>query len=107
MNIKTWILICSIVNTGLLTHAQQYSVNKNAHSHNDYLQPQPFYTAYANRFASIEIDVFLKNDSLYVAHEEKEIKAGHTIQNLYLKPLLEQVALQKIKYTLMEGSFNF
>ena len=107
MNIRTWILLCSLVNTGLLTHAQQYSVNKNAHSHNDYLQPQPFYTAYANRFASIEIDVFLKNDSLYVAHEEKEIKPGHTLQNLYLKPLLAQLALQKNKVYPDGGKLQF
>ncbi|MCK7556317.1 hypothetical protein MKQ70_15345 [Chitinophaga sedimenti] len=30
--------------------AQQYKVNTNAHSHNDYLQPQPFYLAHANHF---------------------------------------------------------
>lgn len=100
-------MVCSLAGTGLLTHAQQYSVNKNAHSHNDYLQTQPFYMAYANRFASIEIDVFLKNDSLYVAHEEKEIKPGHTIQNLYLKPLLQELTLQKGKVYPGGGKLQF
>lgn len=100
-------MMCSLAGTGLLTHAQQYSVNKNAHSHNDYLQAQPFYTAYANRFASIEIDVFLKNDSLYVAHDAQEIKPGHTIQNLYLKPLLQELSLQKGKIYPDGGKLQF
>ncbi|WP_134090194.1 alkaline phosphatase [Olivibacter sp. XZL3] len=107
MKIQKWICLCSLVGSGLLAQAQQYSVNKHAHAHNDYLQVQPFYTAYANRFASIEIDVFLKNDSLYVAHEEKEIKPGHTIQNLYLKPLLQQMALQNDKVYPDGGGLQF
>lgn len=107
MNLKKWILLGSLVGTGLLTQAQHYSVNANAHSHNDYLQTQPFYTAHANRFASIEIDVFLQGDSLYVAHEEKEIKSGHTIQNLYLQPLLQQMALHGGKVYPEGGQLQF
>ncbi|WP_130854863.1 alkaline phosphatase [Olivibacter jilunii] len=107
MNIRKWICACSLASSGLFAHAQQYTVNKNAHSHNDYLQAQPFYTAYANRFASIEIDVFLKNDSLYVAHEEEEIKPGHTIQNLYLKPLLQQISLHNGKVYPEGGQLQF
>lgn len=107
MNLIKSILLGSLVCSGLLSHAQSYSVNKNAHSHNDYLQVQPFYTAYANQFASIEIDVFLKGDSLYVAHEEESIKSGHTIQNLYLKPLLEQIARHNGKVYPNGGHLQF
>ncbi|MEH6304373.1 alkaline phosphatase [Olivibacter sp. CPCC 100613] len=107
MNSKKWICLCSLISVGLFAQAQSYSVNKNAHSHNDYLQAQPFYTAYANRFASIEIDVFLKNDSLYVAHEEGQIKPGHTLQALYIKPLLHEIALHHGKVYPEGGKLQF
>lgn len=57
------------------------------HSHNDYQQIIPFWTAYENGLNSIEIDVFLKNDTLYVTHSESEIIKERTIENLYLNPL--------------------
>lgn len=57
------------------------------HSHNDYYQQFPFWKAYNNGLNSIEIDVFYKNDSLFVAHEEKEIDVVKTFETLYLKPL--------------------
>lgn len=74
-------------------HAQQYSVNKNAHSHNDYLQPQPFYLAHANHFFSIEIDVFFKGDQLLVAHTPAEITSLRTIESLYIEPLMREMKL--------------
>ena len=45
----------------------------------------PFWTAYKNGLNSIEIDLFLKNDSLYVTHSESEMDiADRTIEHLYL-----------------------
>jgi alkaline phosphatase len=73
--------------------AQQYQVNKNAHSHNDYLQKQPFYLAHANHFYSMEIDVFLRDTQLLVAHTEKEIQANRTIESLYLEPLISEIKI--------------
>lgn len=73
--------------------AQKYEVGKNAHSHNDYLQSQPFYTAHGNGFASMEIDVFQVGNELYVAHEEEEIDPKRTIESLYIEPLLRQIEL--------------
>ncbi|PIB30570.1 alkaline phosphatase [Maribacter sp. 4G9] len=63
------------------------------HSHNDYAQPVPFWDAYANQLNSIEVDVFLKDDTLYVTHDEKDIVPGRTLQNLYLNPLMQAMAL--------------
>lgn len=63
------------------------------HSHNDYRQTVPFWSAYANGLSSIEVDVFCKNDTLYVTHSEPDIRKGHTIANLYLKPLQKTVDL--------------
>ena len=57
------------------------------HSHNDYTHQKPFYDAVANQAFSIEADVFVVGDSLIVAHSRKEIKAGNTLENLYLKPI--------------------
>lgn len=65
-----------------------YSQNSiKIHSHNDYNQIIPFWDAYANGANSIEADIFLKNDNLYVAHDEKSITASRTLEALYLKPL--------------------
>jgi alkaline phosphatase len=62
------------------------------HSHNDYNQTVPFWDAYANGANSIEADVFLKDNDLYVAHNENDITTSRTLTSLYLKPL--EIALQ-------------
>ncbi|HEY8920231.1 MAG TPA: alkaline phosphatase [Chitinophaga sp.] len=59
----------------------------NAHAHNDYEHPLPFYTAYYKNFGSIEADVFARNGQLYVAHNEKDIDSSRTLAALYLQPL--------------------
>ncbi|TXE07194.1 alkaline phosphatase [Seonamhaeicola algicola] len=62
------------------------------HAHNDYLQNIPFWNAFSNGATSIEIDVHLKNNKLYVAHTQNEIDTSRTLETLYLKPL--QTAMQ-------------
>lgn len=74
-----------------LSHAQQTA---RIHSHNDYEQPVPFWTAMASGLSSVEVDIFLKNDTLYATHEEHEIKAGRTIASLYLEPLKKAMDLE-------------
>lgn len=76
--------------------AQQrpYSV-ANAHAHNDYDHPLPFYTAYNAGFGSIEADVILYYGRLFVTHDTAGIKPQRTLQSLYLEPL--QKAVQKAK----------
>ncbi|WP_162418762.1 alkaline phosphatase [Cyclobacterium roseum] len=66
----------------------------NIHSHNDYLQQVPFWEAYANGAASIEADVILQRDTLFVAHEKESIRQGHTLTSLYLEPILRAKRLQ-------------
>ncbi|MEN2401801.1 alkaline phosphatase [Flavobacterium sp. MC2016-06] len=65
------------------------------HSHNDYNQTIPFWDAYANGATSIEADIFLKDNNLYVSHNQEDITASKTLEALYLKPL--QTALE-MKY---------
>ena len=64
-----------IVSAFCLLSAQSrvYSSVENVHSHNDYLQNVPFYTAYSTRCASIEADVFLVDGELYVRSEERRV----------------------------------
>lgn len=63
------------------------------HSHNDYYKKVPFWEAYSCGLNSIEIDVFLKNDSLYVTHSEDEIIKNRDIESLYLKPMRNALEL--------------
>lgn len=65
----------------------------NAHSHNDYEQPIPFYAAYNEMFGSIEADIFWYNNELLVAHSKKELPLHRTLEDMYLKPL--QACIQK------------
>jgi alkaline phosphatase len=65
----------------------------NAHSHNDYQNTDPFNEAYAAEFGSIEVDIFLYHDSLIVGHTLSDIQYRRTIENLYLKPLLQNIQL--------------
>ncbi len=68
-------------------HAQAGKFNYAGHSHNDYWQSQPFYTAYYAGMQSIEADIFLRDGKLMVAHDAKEINAEHTLKALYLDPV--------------------
>lgn len=69
-----------------LSQPAKYTV-ANAHSHNDYEQPIPFWAAYNAGFGSIEADIFLHENELLVAHEEKELINKRSLEDLYIKPL--------------------
>jgi len=60
-----------------------------AHAHNDYLHEHPLFDALEHGFRSIEADVFTVGDSLYVAHNRRDIEQGRTLRELYLDPLRE------------------
>jgi hypothetical protein len=62
-----------------------------AHAHNDYRHDRPLLDALANGFTSVEADVFLIDDDLYVAHDRREITAERTLRSLYLDPLRKRV----------------
>lgn len=62
-----------------------------AHAHNDYQHDRPLLDALDHGFISIEADVHLVGDSLYVAHDLEEIRPGRTLERLYLEPLRERV----------------
>lgn len=68
-----------------LTFSQSIS-----HSHNDYLQSVPFWNAYGAGCNSVEADVFLQNNQLYVAHTQAEISTK-TLKKTYLEPINELI----------------
>jgi alkaline phosphatase len=59
------------------------------HSHNDYYQERPFFTAYENYFGSIEVDIWAVDGELYVAHDKEEIDPDKTIESMYLQPVID------------------
>lgn len=66
----------------------------NAHSHNDYNRPQPFFNAYSLRYGSIEADIFLDSSGkeLLVGHSREEILDNpRTLDSLYLIPLAKEI----------------
>jgi len=77
------------------------------HAHNDYEHGNPLSEALANGFISVEADVCLYNDTLYINHDcpSGAIK-GRTLEELYLLPLLKHVNLNNgCVYPGYEGGF--
>lgn len=75
----------------LTTAGAQVYNSASVFAHNDYVRPRPFHTAYELQVGFIEADVFLQDGDLLVAHHRYEIEKGKTLENLYLKPLLQQI----------------
>ena len=63
-----------------------------AHAHNDYQHKQPLQDALKYGFKSVEVDVHLMEDELYVAHIRPLFKRKkRTLRKLYLEPLRERI----------------
>ena len=62
-----------------------------AHAHNDYQHDRPLLDALAHGFCSVEADVYLVDDELYVAHGRNEIQPDRTLRGLYLDPLRKRI----------------
>ena len=56
-------------------------------AHNDYDQALPFFAAYNYRVGYIEVDIFLQEDRLLVAHHLKDINNNRNLEQMYLRPL--------------------
>ena len=79
---KLIFLFFSLLFTSILVQGQV-----KIHSHNDYTHQKPFYDAVKNKAFSIEADIFVVGDSLFVAHSKAEIKNGNTLKKMYLAPI--------------------
>ncbi|KQT16109.1 alkaline phosphatase [Chryseobacterium sp. Leaf404] len=74
-----------------------FAQNYSAHSHNDYEQKVPFWYALGSGAKSIEVDVFLVNNELFVSHEQKNIQKERTFDQLYLKSIEKALDVGIIK----------
>ena len=70
---------------------------RRAHAHNDYEHKRPLLDALDQGFCSVEADIWLSKDGLLVAHTPLDLKAGRTLQKLYLDPLRERVKANRGK----------
>ena len=63
-----------------------------AHAHNDYEHDKPLFEALSHGFTSVEADVHLMHNELYVVHDAPE-NWSHTptLEDLYLIPLQQRV----------------
>jgi hypothetical protein len=59
----------------------------NAYAHNDYWHKRPLYDALDNGFTHIEVDVYLRNGEMIVAHILPILNKHRTLEKLYLNPL--------------------
>jgi alkaline phosphatase len=89
-NLLHFLLCFFIIPTAVLAQDSIIYTTEQAHSHNDYEQTIPFWQAYYQQFGSIEADIFLRNDSLYVAHTVEDISPDRTLYSLFLKPIATQ-----------------
>jgi hypothetical protein len=62
-----------------------------AHAHNDYRHDRPLLDALTHGFCSVEADIFLVDDDLFVAHDREEIRSDRTLRGLYLDPLRKRI----------------
>ncbi|KAI1006012.1 hypothetical protein K3495_g2213 [Podosphaera aphanis] len=76
------------------TSFSQGILPKSIHSHNDYWQPIPFYSALSVGAISIESDVWLYNDTLLVGHEQAALTPTRSFENLYIQPILDVLSRQ-------------
>lgn len=81
-----------IISVNCSAQPQKYTT-ANAHSHNDYQQDLPFVFAWSNQFGSIEVDIFLHNGKLVVAHDSSQLPRQWLLDSLYLQPL--RVCIEK------------
>lgn len=90
------LLLCLVSCYTMMAEAQLtvYST-ANAHSHNDYEKSAPFRAAYNEGFGSVEADLHLINDTLWVAHDSAKPGISPSFEKLYLQPLDKEVSLHK------------
>ena len=80
--------------TAVFAQPKSYST-ANAHSHNDYQQVAPLFSAYNLQFGCIEVDVILASDELLVAHTERDVPQHKLLEELYLKPIQGYIQTNK------------
>lgn len=64
------------------------------HSHNDYWRKVPLFSALQAGCISVEADVWLQKNELYVGHSTSSLTSNRTFKSLYVNPLLDILVKQ-------------
>lgn len=64
------------------------------HSHNDYWRRVPLYSAISAGCISVEADIWLYEEELYVGHDTASLTRNRTFNNLYINPLIDVLSHQ-------------
>lgn len=75
----------------------QVSPMSKAHAHNDYEHTRPLMDALSFGFTSVEADIYLIGNELYVSHSYPKNLKGITLKELYLDPLQQILKKNKNK----------
>lgn len=78
-------------------------IPKGVHSHNDYWRDVPFYSALSVGAVSIEADVWLYNETLYVGHDPEALTKERTLEALYINPILDTLQRQNPETPFTKG----
>ncbi|MCH7574339.1 MAG: hypothetical protein IIA59_04355 [Candidatus Marinimicrobia bacterium] len=62
-----------------------------AHAHNDYQHTRPLHDALQRGFTIVEVDIFLVDGELLVAHHLEDVQQDRILTALYLTPLRERI----------------
>jgi hypothetical protein len=86
-----WLFVLSVVVTTKSATSAEPRPLARAHAHNDYEHERPLLDALEQGFANVEADVHLVEGELLVAHDAFQVRAGKTLEKLYLDPLQARV----------------
>jgi glycerophosphoryl diester phosphodiesterase len=79
------LIFCAVF---ILSNCSQDKEVIKGHAHNDYENETPLLDAIKNGFTSVEVDVHLIENELYVSHDlPHQLNADSTLEALYLNPL--------------------
>ena len=87
MMLKKILLIIIFSEFSLGIEKDEIIICSQCHSHNDYLNENPLFNALSHGFKSIEVDIVLHKNTLYVAHYWWLKKKNIVIEKLYLDNL--------------------
>ncbi len=85
--IKILLMITVLFEFSYSSNNAEVRVCDRCHSHNDYLSKVPLFNALDHGFKSIEVDIVLDDNLLYVAHYWWSKKKNYFIENTYLDSL--------------------
>ena len=77
--------------TLILFNANTVYAQANAHAHNDYLRESPFYDALTSCIQSFEIDIYMIDGKIYVAHDKEDIRHHLNFRDMYIIPIKRHI----------------